>query len=186
MNLTLEYPRSAKEKMAGLVSLGRMLDKARAAAEGSLGDYHYDCPHDKPVLAFLGVDAPTFKDKAATSSDREIEAWVRDNYLTAKSPAEISAFNEERESWRAEPGTESAAFFEELRRPSRPTGRTSRRGSICSTSTRSASSNTRILKARSERVERAVTPVSLRSVSRERACRDEKQRAATSLWRQPA
>ncbi len=123
MNLSKEYPRSAKEKMAGIVSLGRMLDKARAAAEGSLGDYHYDCPHDKPVLAFLGLDAPTFKDKAATSSDREIEAWVRDNYLKAKSPAEISAFNEERASWRAEPGTESAAFFEELRTavaPNRP------------------------------------------------------------------
>ncbi|MDQ2858233.1 MAG: DUF5069 domain-containing protein [Candidatus Eremiobacteraeota bacterium] len=123
MNLTQEYPRSAKEKMAGIVSLGRMLDKARAAAEGSLGDYHYDCPHDKPVLAFLGADAETFKEKAATSSDAQIEAWVRDNYLKAKSPAQISAFNEERANWRPEQGTGSGEYFEELRRtvaPDRP------------------------------------------------------------------
>ncbi|MBC5799392.1 MAG: DUF5069 domain-containing protein [Candidatus Eremiobacteraeota bacterium] len=123
MDLTHDYPRSAKDKMAGIDSLARMTDKARAAAQGKLGEYHYDCPHDKPVLAFLGVDAATFKQKAATSSDADVETWVRDTYLKGKSPAEIAAFNEDRENWRPDPGSQSAAYFDETRQavaPDRP------------------------------------------------------------------
>jgi len=123
MDLTHDYPRSAKEKMAGIDSLARMTDKARAAAQGELGEYHYDCPHDKPVLAFLGVDADTFKQKASTSNDAQLETWVRDTDLKGKSPAEIAAFNEDRENWRPDPGSEGATFFDETRQsvaPSRP------------------------------------------------------------------
>ncbi len=46
MDLTTQHPRSANEMMAGLVSLARMTDKARASIDGTLGDYHFDCPHD--------------------------------------------------------------------------------------------------------------------------------------------
>jgi len=120
MDLTHDYPRSPKEKLAGLVSLPRMTDKARASAEGTLGEYHYDCPHDKPVLAFLGTDAQTFKNKAATSSDAELEKWVRESLLKNKPAAEIEAYNEERANWRPDPGSESAEFFGELRRTVAP------------------------------------------------------------------
>lgn len=46
MNLTMTAPRSAKDKLLGLVSLKRAIDKAKAFNEGSLGEYDYDCPHD--------------------------------------------------------------------------------------------------------------------------------------------
>ena len=46
-------PASPNELMAGLVSLARATDKARAFNAGTLGDYDYDCPHDKPLFEFL-------------------------------------------------------------------------------------------------------------------------------------
>jgi hypothetical protein len=124
MDLTKSYPRSAKDKMAGLVSLGRMTDKARAFNEGHLGEYHYDCPHDKPVLAFLGIDAATFAAKVAELKDDDaIERWVTVALLPKKTAAEIADFNEERTNWRPDPGTPSAKYFAELREevaPGRP------------------------------------------------------------------
>ncbi len=123
MDLTQTYPRSAREKMAGIVSLPRMIDKARAAANGTLGDYDYDCPHDKPVLQFLGVDAETFKRKAATSDDRAMEEWVKSDLLAGKFPRDIQAYNEERLSWRPDPGSHGAEYYDGLRKqlaPNRP------------------------------------------------------------------
>ncbi len=120
MDLTHDYPRSAKVKMAGIDSLARMTDKARAAAHGNLGEYNYDCPHDKPVLAFLGVDPETFKQKAAHASDTDVEAWVRNDLLKGKSPAELAAFNEERENWRPDPGSQSETYFQETRESAAP------------------------------------------------------------------
>lgn len=56
MDLTKEFPRSPNDTLAGIVSLPRMIDKTHADADGKLGEYDVDCPHDKPVLAFLGID----------------------------------------------------------------------------------------------------------------------------------
>ena len=56
MDLTKEYPRSVKDKFAGVVMLGRTTDKGRAFAAGTAGEYHYNCPMDKAVFGFLGID----------------------------------------------------------------------------------------------------------------------------------
>jgi hypothetical protein len=99
MDLTKHYPRSPNEEMLGLVSLARVLDKARASNEGTLGEYDYDCPHDKPLLAFLGVDGPTFAKKVAElKSDDAIANWVR-GLIANKTPQQIAAFNAERRAW---------------------------------------------------------------------------------------
>ena len=63
MDLTIEKPRSPKEKLLGLVSLKRVIDKARARNEGHLGEYDYDCPHDKPLFEFLGTNGEEFARK---------------------------------------------------------------------------------------------------------------------------
>ena len=123
MDLTKQHPRSPNELMAGLVSLARTTDKARAFNAGTLGDYDYDCPHDKPLLEFLGVDGAAFAKQAQAMNDAELERWVRDDLLAGKSKDEIEAFNESRRSWRPEPGSHSAEYFDELRRrvaPNRP------------------------------------------------------------------
>ena len=114
MDLTKEYPRSPREKLAGIVSLPRMIDKTRADAEGTLGEYDVDCPHDRPVLEFLGVDFATFaaKIKELNYDDAAIEKWAQSR-LQGRSPQEIAAFNTSRESWA--PDDHSREFFESMR-----------------------------------------------------------------------
>jgi hypothetical protein len=116
MDLTTTAPRSAKDKMAGLVSLKRTIDKARAYNAGTLGEYDYDCPHDKPLFEFLGTDGPAFAKKVdALQSDEAIEAWVRSDLLANKTPADIDAFDAERMRWHPEPGEHSYEYFMKLR-----------------------------------------------------------------------
>jgi hypothetical protein len=124
MDLTKNAPRSAKDKLAGLVSLERTIDKAKAFNDGHLGDYHYDCPHDKPLFEFLQTNAPEFAQKVKElGSDDAIARWLQEKSLSHKSPAEIAAFNDDRMHWHPEPGTDSAAFFDSERKrlaPDRP------------------------------------------------------------------
>jgi hypothetical protein len=124
MDLTNEHPRSAKDKLAGIVSLKRTIDKSKANDEGHLGDYHYDCPHDKPLFAFLGTDAADFTQQVKTlKTDDAIAAWVKSDGLAGKSQADIDAFNTERMKWHPDPGTDSAAYFDQTRKevaPDRP------------------------------------------------------------------
>ena len=116
MDLTTTVPRSAKDEMAGLVSLKRTIDKAKAYNEGHLGDYDYDCPHDKPLFAFLGVDGETFARKVKElQSDEAIEGWVRQDFLSKKTRAEVDAFNADRMRWHPEPGDHSYDYFVQLR-----------------------------------------------------------------------
>ena len=116
MNLTTDVPRSPNEKMAGLVSLARVIDKARAHNAGTLGEYHYDCPHDKPLLEFLGVDAATFAQSVRElGSDQAIEAWVRRSLLARKSEREIECFNRDRTHWKPYPDSDKEQYFDEMR-----------------------------------------------------------------------
>jgi hypothetical protein len=124
MNLTTEKPRSAKDKLAGLVSLKRVIDKAKAHNEGQLGEYDYDCPHDKPLFEFLGTNGDEFARKVEElATDEAIAAWVQTAFLSKKTPDEIEKFNAERMRWHPEPGSHAAHYFEDLRSkiaPDRP------------------------------------------------------------------
>ena len=87
MDLTTAVPRSAKDKLAGLVSLKRVIDKAKAHNEGRLGEYDYDCPHDKPLFEFLGTNGDEFARKVEElATDDAIAAWVQTEFLSKKSP----------------------------------------------------------------------------------------------------
>jgi hypothetical protein len=115
MDLTVDKPRSAKDKLVGLVSLKRVIDKAQAYNEGHLGEYDYDCPHDKPLLEFLGTDGKTFAAKVRElQTDDAIVGWLRP-LLAKKAPAEIEAFNADRMRWHPEPGSHSYEYFDNLR-----------------------------------------------------------------------
>jgi hypothetical protein len=100
--------------LAGIVSLPRMIDKTRANAEGTLGEYDVDCPHDRPVLDFLGVDFATFAAqlKDLHYDDAAVEGWAK-TQLAGKAPAEVAAFNESRRNWG--PDEHSRPYFEDLR-----------------------------------------------------------------------
>ena len=124
MNLTQQYPRSPKDKLLGLVSFKRVIDKAKAHNDGTLGDYHYDCPHDKPFFEFLGIDAKTFAHKVGElKTDDAIAAWIQKEYLSKKTPDQIERFNAERLQWHPDPGSDSENYFKDLRNqvaPNRP------------------------------------------------------------------
>ena len=85
MDLTKTAPRSSKDKLAGLVSLKRAIDKAKAHNEGKLGEYDYDCPHDKPLFEFLGTNGDEFSRKVAElDTDDAIANWVRLSFWPRK------------------------------------------------------------------------------------------------------
>lgn len=121
MDLTTAVPRSPKEKLAGLVSLKRVIDKAKAYNEGDLGEYDYDCPHDKPLFAFFGTNGQEFARKVKElESDDAIASWVQSEFLSKKTPAQVADFNAERMRWHPEPGSPSAQFFDDLRKKIAP------------------------------------------------------------------
>ncbi len=119
MDLTTSYPRSVRDKLFGLVQIGRTIDKGKAFAQGKNGEYHYNCPMDQAVLAFLGVDHDALLDVIKNAkSDGAIEAYVK-TFIDKKSPQEIEAWDQE---WLAhEPENEdSRKFFLELRKQVAP------------------------------------------------------------------
>lgn len=116
MDLTVEKPRSAKDRLLGLVSFKRVIDKAKARNEGKLGEYDYDCPHDRPLFEFLGTTGEVFAQKVAElKSDDAIADWVQREFLSKKTPEEIERFNNDRMRWHPEPGSHSFEYFQNLR-----------------------------------------------------------------------
>jgi len=121
MDLTKNYPRSPKDKLAGIVMLGRTLDKARAMNAGTLGDYRYNCPLDKEVFEFLGMDHEDLARKAGELNDGQIEEWVRSSFLTDKSTTDVERFNAEFLADAPAPGSESEQRFLRARERIDPT-----------------------------------------------------------------
>lgn len=114
MDLTKEYPRSAKDKFLGLVSLKRAIDKAKAHNEGHLGEYDYDCPHDKPLFEFLGTNGDEFAAKVKElGTDEKIGDWIKTSFLKNKTSDQIERFNNERMHWH--PDSHSQEYFDKLR-----------------------------------------------------------------------
>lgn len=116
MNLTQSYPRSVHDKFAGIVQIGRTVDKARAFSAGTLGEYHYNCGMDQAVFKFLGVtDHEAFAKTVSVLSDPQVEQWLRNTYTSKKTPAEIEQWNREWLGHGPEPNSDSYAYFVDLR-----------------------------------------------------------------------
>lgn len=95
--------------------LARTVDKARAAAAGTLGAYDYDCPMDRAVFAFLGLDASAFLAAVrAAASDRELDAYVRP-FVERKDAAEVERWNHDFIHYVPRAGSDSARRLRELR-----------------------------------------------------------------------
>ena len=113
MDLTKTTPRSVKEILLGIVQLARTTDKAKATAHGNIGEYKYDCPMDKGVFDFLGINGTEYLNVVKNAkSDAEIEAYVKP-FASKKTPQEIAAFNKQ---WMTTtPNGESLEHFNQLR-----------------------------------------------------------------------
>jgi len=115
MDLTTSFPRSVYDKVGGVVMLARTIDKAKAKAHGNIGEYHYNCPMDKGVFEFLGIDHEAFlKAVGDAKSDAEIEAYVK-TFAAKKTPAEIAEFNEHFVAHKPDPGSDGEKSFLALR-----------------------------------------------------------------------
>ena len=92
MDLSKVFPRSPKQKIAGLVHLGRMIDKARAYKEKRLADYIYPCPLDNIILNFLCIEADTFANITVEKKEEEISNWVK-GLIKSKTPNDLVLIN---------------------------------------------------------------------------------------------
>ncbi|HEX3464590.1 MAG TPA: DUF5069 domain-containing protein [Candidatus Elarobacter sp.] len=114
-DLTTSYPRSVREKYLGVVQLGRAVDKGIATANGLNGEYNFDCPMDKAIFGFLGVDGDALLGVLKNAqSESEIEAYLKP-IVAKKSPQELEAFNAEFLTHAPAPGTPGEEYFLELR-----------------------------------------------------------------------
>ncbi len=115
MDLTKNFPRSPKEKLAGVVMLARTSDKARAYNAGKLGEYKYDCPLDQEVFEFLNIDHGEFARRADELSEPQLEEWVRVTFVSKKSAADIDKFNASFLGDKPEPESDSEKRFLAMR-----------------------------------------------------------------------
>ena len=70
-----------------------MLDKGRAHVAGTVGEYHFNCPVDQRLTAFLGISADDIlKLLKDGKSDSQVLAWIREN--TKQTDFEIYQWSE--------------------------------------------------------------------------------------------
>jgi hypothetical protein len=94
-DLTREAPRSPRIRVGGYAILGRTIDKCRALVAGNIGEYHFDCPLDRTLFGFKGVNGEDFKAQIENgASDQEIVEWLNQSG-EKKTPAEIKRWGEE-------------------------------------------------------------------------------------------
>ena len=80
-DLRAEPPRRWSDELGGIRWLPRMIDKARAAMTGTLGDYLYgECPIDRSLLRALGISYKDFTAivRTAGDDDDKILAMLRE------------------------------------------------------------------------------------------------------------
>ena len=93
VDLTQRPPRSTRVKLGGYVLLPRSLDKGRAHIAGKAGEYHFNCPLDQRLFAFIGVNADDVLSLLKEEkSDSEVLAWIRDT--TKRTDFEIFHWSE--------------------------------------------------------------------------------------------
>ena len=91
-DLTKTFPRSPGEKLVGLAHLPRMIDKARARKNGTLGEYIYPCPLDDILLNFLGIESDKFMETLAMTEDEKVPDWA-ETMCANRSNGEKTLFN---------------------------------------------------------------------------------------------
>jgi len=119
-NLTLHPPRSPRTKLGGFAHFPRLIDKARAVAAGTQGDFHYNCPIDQMFFSFTGIDPEAFMvEVKAGKPDGELLAYAMANLKPARSASQIASWSH----WingTAPSNPDSRAFFNDVHRKNAP------------------------------------------------------------------
>lgn len=72
------FPRRGRLPFGRFLWLARVFDKARASAQGTIGEYIYPCPIDRGVMERWGITREEFEAAVSQHADDEsILAWVQ-------------------------------------------------------------------------------------------------------------
>jgi len=117
MNLTKQPPRSPRVRLGGYVILARTTDKCHALLEGTIGEYHFDCPLDNMLFGFKGITGDDFKAQVLSgASDEALVEWVN-AHGTPKTPEEIKAWSDGMEATMPYNDPERSEWFAEQTKP---------------------------------------------------------------------
>jgi hypothetical protein len=123
-DLTKDFPRSPRETLAGYVLAARALDKCRATLNGTVGEYHFNCPLDNMFFSFTGIDAEAFKNFVATGvSDDEVAEWIKQHAKQKERLDVVKWNNQQRYSTIKELPDELQLFFEDYMQEVIPSGK---------------------------------------------------------------
>lgn len=93
-DLNLEPPRSPRERLGGYAILARCLDKGHAELNKTAGEYHFDCPLDKSLFTFKGVNGEDVRKLLADGAgDDEVLEWLN-THGSSKSAKEVSDWSD--------------------------------------------------------------------------------------------
>ncbi len=94
-DLMREAPRSPRHRLGGYAILARTADKGRAALNGTIGEYHFDCPLDNMLFGFKGVKGDEVREQLLHgASDDDLVAWFN-THGTPKTSDEIQTWADE-------------------------------------------------------------------------------------------
>lgn len=90
------YPRSGREKLGGVMFLARTIDKMRAHANGTAGDYVAMRGLSNRVFELFGVTADQMLEAVQRiPTDDGVLRWLQEHGSKQPTAAEIEQFNEE-------------------------------------------------------------------------------------------
>ena len=111
-DLTQRPPRSPRARLGGYALLPRMLDKGRATLAGINGEYRFDCPLDKRILGFIGIDPKNLLAELKKGrGDGEILEWIQTNAKNKRSPWEIEQWSDYIDRRAPDSDAETLQFF---------------------------------------------------------------------------
>ncbi len=113
-DLTKEPPRSPLVRVGGFSIIARTIDKCRANIAGTAGEYHFNCPLDKYLFDFMGIDAVKFKTFVGEGhTDEEAAQWVKVNGVQ-KTQEEIVQWSDtqDQSTYHTNPNPEKKEWFD--------------------------------------------------------------------------
>ena len=116
-DLSKEPPRSPRVRLRNYVILARTIDKCRALLNGTIGEYHFDCPLDNILFGFENLKADDFKNCVASSeNDDDIAFWVEESGIR-KTDTEIQEWSAMVEGLRPYDDPEKREWFKSVCEP---------------------------------------------------------------------
>jgi len=119
-DLTQRPPRSPRCRLGGFAQLPRLIDKARAFAAGTHGDFHYNCPIDQRFFSYTGIDADAFLSEVKKGrTDAELLTFVQAHAQPKRHPSEVAVWSQWFEQLTPTP-PETREFFNQIHRKNAP------------------------------------------------------------------